>query len=137
MSRSSTGQIVPPSSTSSSQTLGNRISRALSTPELFSRIQGKPSDLSNALESPVPSPSSPKLFRPPLSMPIRAQSLQVPKPAPDRTFFKFASQPRSSDNVNVADAAITSSMSDSAHKTQRFAGENVVYCNDEVCFHTM
>ncbi|OAX36875.1 alpha/beta-hydrolase [Rhizopogon vinicolor AM-OR11-026] len=133
-SRSSTGQTVSPSSTLPSQTFASslsRLSRALSTPEFLNRIQGSPGGLP---DSPVPSPSLPTLFRSPFSrsdIPSRAKSLQVSKSASDRALSESTLQPRISDNVNVVDAEITLSMSDSPHRTQRFAGESAVYCNDQ------
>ncbi|OJA08539.1 hypothetical protein AZE42_02455, partial [Rhizopogon vesiculosus] len=135
-SRSSTGQTVSPSSTLPSQTFASslsRLSRALSTPELINRIQGSPGGLPDA-DSPVPSPSLPKLFRSPFSrpdIPSRAKSLQVSKSASDRAVSESTLQPRFSDNANIVDAEITLSMSDSAHGTQRFAGESAVYCNGQ------
>lgn len=140
-SRSSTGQIVTPLRPSPSQTFASslsRLSRALSTPEFLNRIQGKSNSPSTASDPPVPCSPSPKSFRSPFSrpdMPIRAKSLQVPKSTSDHALPASTPQPRSSDSINVADAEVTLSTSDSSHKTQRFAGEYRVYCDDDVCFY--
>lgn len=140
MSRSSSGQIVSPSGTSSSRAFSSSLlSRALSAPELLHRFRSKSSSSSNASD-PVHSPSSPKSLSPPYprpDMPSRAKSLQVLKSTSDRVLFKSTSPPQSSDEVHVEDAGNTLNMSDSVHKTERFAGECVVYCDDEVCFHNL
>ncbi|KAG0708609.1 hypothetical protein DFH29DRAFT_1041315 [Suillus ampliporus] len=109
------------------------LSRALSTPELLNRMQGKPGSPSppNGPDSP-PSPRSPKSFLPPFSrlgVPSRANTLQVPKSASDNALSKSSMRARSSDNVKVGGPEIIGSVSDSADRVQRFAGESGVYCD--------
>ncbi|KAG1760103.1 hypothetical protein EDD22DRAFT_902993 [Suillus occidentalis] len=93
----------------------------------FNRIQGKPDSLTSSIvpESAGLSPRSPKYLLPPLSRP------GVPKSASDNALFESTLRTRSSDKANLESKEIKGSAPDSADKSERFAGESRVYCDDE------
>jgi acetyl esterase/lipase len=131
LSRSSSSPMVSPTTSASPSPTAvgsfSLLSRALSTPEFLSRIQGKPDSLSssNTPDSTGLSPYSSKSLLPPLPR------LGVLKSASDNTLFESSLRARSSDHENVGGKEIKGSGSDSNDNAQRFAGESRVYCDDQ------